>query len=70
MMHPEIAAALSRERVSTFLAEAEAARRAAQARSGRPRAAGRGARGLLPRWLPRFRSGRGRPAESPPVSLA
>jgi hypothetical protein len=40
MIHHEISAALARERVSTYLAETEAARRAKQARQGRPLAAG------------------------------
>lgn len=40
MIHPEISAALARERISTYLAEAEAARRAKQARQGRPLAVG------------------------------
>jgi hypothetical protein len=40
MVHHEISAALARERVSTYLADAEAARRARQARPGRAAMAG------------------------------
>ena len=50
-----ILAALARERSSTFMAEAEAARQARQARSGRQRAgrsaARRSLRHRIPRWL-------------------
>jgi len=40
MIHHEISASLARERVNTYLGEAEAARRAKQARQGRPPAVG------------------------------
>ena len=54
MTNHHIHAALARERSSTFLAEAETARRARQARSRRRRAGPPGARrsllGRLPRW--------------------
>jgi len=40
MIHPEISAALARERVNTYLAETEAARLAKQARQGGPPAVG------------------------------
>jgi hypothetical protein len=59
MTHPDILAALARERSATLLAEAEAARRARQARSDPP-AVTLGARGFVPRWL----AGRRRPGTS------
>jgi len=40
MVHHEISAALARERVNSYLAEAEAARQARQARPGRAALAG------------------------------
>ncbi len=41
MTHPDILAALARERVNTFLSEAQAARQASLARAARPRASGK-----------------------------
>ena len=59
MTHPDILTALARERTASLLAEAEAARRARQARPGPP-AVTHGARGFVPRWL----AGRRRPGTS------
>jgi len=59
MTHPDILTALARERSATLLAEAEAARRARQARPGRL-AVTLGARGFVSRWL----AGRRRPGTS------
>jgi hypothetical protein len=56
MTHPDILAALARERSAALLAEAEAARRARQARPGPP-AVTLSARGFVLRWL----AGRRRP---------
>ena len=67
MMNHHIHAALAHERASTFMAEAEANRRARQARPVRPRAdtsaSSRTPLGLISRWL---RDGwRHRPAQQP-----
>ena len=51
MIYPDILGALARERSATFLAEAEAARRARQARLGRTLAAASGAGGSSQHWL-------------------
>lgn len=59
MTHPDILAALARERSAALLAEAEADRRARQARPGPP-AVSLGARGFLLHWL----AGRRRPGTS------
>ena len=56
MTNPDILTALARERTASLLAEAEAARRARQARPGPP-AVTLGARGFVLRWL----TGRRRP---------
>ena len=71
MIHPDIHAALARERSATFLAEAEAARQARQAHQGRQPSVSFGARGFLPDWLAaRRRARRSRPAtESTQVVL-
>jgi len=78
MIHPDISAALARERADTFLAEAEAARRARQARGHRQADRVSGTRTTPPRRLPpwlqpglRLRSGRSSPlaAEGTPAVL-
>ena len=56
MTHPDILAALARERSAALRAEAEAGRRARQARPG-PTAVTLGARGFVLGWL----AGRRRP---------
>jgi len=52
MVHHEISAALARERVNSYLAEAEAARQARHARPGRRGAAA--GRAALAAWLVSF----------------